>query len=237
MKKLTWFHELGFYNNPFSIKPAAFHNELMGYEKLVEEINDKVNNYSMLLIYGEYGTGKTTILKEVINEFRGQRKVIYYNCNQDETTIDFDKLLINAGGFFSRLFRIRKNNMIMMLDEAQDMNKKDIKKSKEYFDEGYFKSVVFVSKIEDLKHIKEIEELVGDNKFKLGEISKTDAIRLVRKRIGDMEFLQDKIITKIFTKNKNPRNFLKNCEEVCRHAFEEGSTEVTDEHVKILNKK
>ena len=32
MKKLTWFHELGFYSNPFSIKPAAFHNELMGYE-------------------------------------------------------------------------------------------------------------------------------------------------------------------------------------------------------------
>jgi len=34
-----------------------------------------------------------------------------------------------------------------------------------------------------------------------------------------MQFLSDEIIIKIFKKNKNPRAFLKNCEEVCRIAL------------------
>lgn len=237
MKKLTWFHELGFYTNPFSIKPAAFHNEMMGYDSMIEDINNKVDNCGMLLIYGEYGTGKTTVLKRVIDEFRGQRKVIYYNCNQSDKSINFDKLLINAGGLLRRLFRIRKRDMIMLLDEAQDMNIKDIKTVKEYYDYGFFKSAVFVSKIEDVKHIKEIEQLVGDNKYKLGGLNKADAIKLIRKRIGDLQFLSDQSITKIYEKNKNPRLLLKNCEQVCRQAYENGATEVTDEHIKVLDKK
>ena len=64
MKKLTWYHELGFFDNPFSIKPAAFHNELMGYNQTIKEINKKVEESNIIFISGEYGTGKTTVLKK-----------------------------------------------------------------------------------------------------------------------------------------------------------------------------
>ena len=84
MKKLTWFHELGFFDNPFSIKPAAFDNELMGYSQVIKEINDKVAGSYIVFISGEYGTGKTTVLKKIINEFKGKKQVIYYNYNQSE---------------------------------------------------------------------------------------------------------------------------------------------------------
>ena len=53
MKKLTWYHELGFFDNPFSIKPAAFHNELMGQDQMLKEINKKIKDSSMVLISGE----------------------------------------------------------------------------------------------------------------------------------------------------------------------------------------
>ncbi len=232
MKKLAWYHELGFFNNPFSIKPAAFHNELMGYDTTIKEINKKVAESNIVFISGQYGTGKTTILKKIINEFKGKKRVIYYNCNQSDKSIDYDKLLIGAGGFFRRLLRIRKKDMIILLDEAQDMNKKDIEQVKEYYELGFFKSVILVSKKEDIDLAKELEELVGKNTFKVGDINKTDAVNMVRKRVGKLKFISDQNIINIFNKNKNPRAFLKNCEDVCRYAFEKEDKTVTEEHIK-----
>jgi hypothetical protein len=74
--------------------------------------------------------------------------------------------------------------------------------------------------------------LIGKkNNYALGNISKENAIQLVRKRIGNLEFLPDNMIIKIFNKNKNPRAFLKNCEAVCREAFEDTVDKVTDKHL------
>jgi hypothetical protein len=70
-----------------------------------------------------------------------------------------------------------------------------------------------------------------DNNYDLSFLSLDEAIVLIRKRIGDLQFLRDAIIIKIFKKNKNPRAFLKNCEEICRNAFELGAEKVTDKHV------
>ncbi len=235
MKKLTWYHKLGFFNNPLSIKPAAFHNELMGYDQTIEEVNNKIKESGIMQIYGEYGTGKTTVLKKIIDEFKGRKRVIYYNCNQSEKSIDFDKLLINAGGFFRKLFRIRKKNMIILLDESQDMNKKDLKQVKAYYDEGFFKSVIFVSK-GDIRLTGELENIIGKNKYGLAGLNKKEAVKMVRKRIGKLKILSDESIIKIFNKNNNPRFFLKNCEDACRHAFESGTKEVKDEHIKALDK-
>ena len=231
MKKLTWFHELGFFNNPFSIKPAAFHNELMGYNQTIKQINKKIEDSNIIFISGDYGTGKTTVLKKIINEFKGKKRVIYYNCNQSDKSIDFDELLTNVS-WWRKLLGVRKKNMIILLDEAQDMNKKDLEQINAYYDEGFFKSVIFVSKEEDMKLTKELEELTGKNKFRIGNVDKTEAVKIIRKRIGNLKFISDQNIIMIFNKNKNPRSFLKNCEDVCRNAFENGSKKATEGHIK-----
>ena len=231
MKNPTWYNELGFFNNPFSIKPAAFHNELMGYDKIIKDINRKVADSGIIFVSGDYGVGKTTALKGIIQEFKGRKRVIYYNCNQSESYIDYDELLTNMS-WWRKLLGMRKKNMIILLDEAQDMNKKDIEHAKNYHDQGFFKSIIFVSKEMDVKHIKELEELAGKNRFKLGNIDKKEAVKIIRKRIGNLKFISDENIIKIFNKNNNPRAFLKNCEDVCRYAFENGSKEVKEEHIR-----
>lgn len=179
MKKLTWYHNLGFFSNPFSIKPAAFQNELMGYESKIKDINRQISNSSIIFIFGEYGTGKTSVLKRVIDEFKARKrgfftgkKVIYYSCNQSDKSIDFDKLLVGAGGFFSRLFNIRKKNMIILIDEAQDLNMKDIRGIQEYHGKGFFKSVVFVSgKKGGLILSEGLKRLIGNNKYLFGSLN------------------------------------------------------------------
>jgi chromosomal replication initiation ATPase DnaA len=232
MKKLTWYHELGFYTNPFSIKPAAFHNELFGYDDLLAEINEKVEHSNIVFIHGPYGTGKTTILKGIIDKFRGKKRVIYYNCNKAEGSIHFDKLLINAGCLFHKIFRIKKKKMIILIDEAQDLNKKDMASVIKYYNTNYFKSVILVSKKEDVNLPSTLKKAIPKaNNYHLGVLSNQQAILLVRKRVGDLQFIPDEMITKIFKKNKNPRAFLKNCEEVCRNAFELGTDKVSEKHI------
>ncbi|MCW8965382.1 MAG: ATP-binding protein [Candidatus Pacearchaeota archaeon] len=234
----TWYNELGFFSNPFSIKPSSFNNELFGNSSEVSKIIEKMQENGMILISGEFGVGKTSVLKKLIAEFKGNffkgKKVIYYNCNQSNKSIDYDKLLINAGGFFTRLFRIRKKNMILFLDEMQDMNKKDFKKLKEYYYDSFFKTVVLVSKYDDLELGEELESLIADDKFQLGNMTKTQAIEMIRNRVGNLKFLSDDIIIKIFNTNKNARTFLKNCEDVCRASFEAGEEEVSLTKVKEI---
>lgn len=233
MKKLAWYHELGFYNNPFSIKPAAFDNELMGYDSMIQSIREKLAESGAILICGKYGSGKTAVLKKIISEFSGKKKVIYFNCEQSDGNIDFDRLLISSGGMFRKLFRIRKKGMIMLLDEAHGIGRKDMDRLREYFQMGFFRSIILVSKSEkEIRLSKELKGIIGESRFEMGNLSSKDAIALVRKRIGNLKFLPDDSIVKIYRKNPNPRAFLKNCEDVCRSAFESGSGKVTDKIIK-----
>jgi Cdc6-like AAA superfamily ATPase len=235
MKKLTWYNELGFFSNPFSIKPAAFHNELFGNDSAISKITEKMSEPGMIFISGEFGTGKTTVLKKLIAEFRGSnlegKKIIYYNCNQSGKSINYNELLINSGGFLRRLFSIRKKNMIIFLDEIQDMNRKDMEQIKKYYDNKFFKLVVFVSKYEDTNLTPELKDVISENKFKLGNMTENQAVEMIRERIGGLKFVTDEIIIQIFNKDKNSRSFLKNCEDVCRYAFEKENSVVTKEHV------
>jgi len=232
MKAETWYNKLGFYNNPFSIKPAAFHDELFGYGNTIKNLNEKIASGAICFIEGKYGSGKTTALKRVINRFEGKKRLIYYSRAQSEESVDFDRLLRNRS-WLNRLLRIKPKDMILLLDEAQELNRKDIEKIKEYHEKKYFKSVVFVSdKMESVKFSSELKKLVDGNVFSLGRIGREDAVRLIRKRIGNISILSDAIIRKIYAKDPTPRAFLENCEDACKYALSNGDQAVTDEHLK-----
>lgn len=236
MKKTTWYQELGFYNNPFSMKPGVYSNDIYGQEEIIQDVITKVANSNMLYVTGPYGTGKTSILKRLIQEFKGKERVIYYNCNQKDKSIDFSSLLVNAGGFFNRLFGIRRKNVILLLDEVQDLNKKDMHLLVEYYKLGFFKSVILASKKDDIKLSNELTETIGRNRYDLRELSEQEAVKLVRKRIGPIGFITDDIIIKIFKKNKNPRAFLKNCEDICRFSYESGAQKVSERDIELALK-
>jgi len=236
MEKTTWYQELGFYNNPFSIKPGAYSNDIYGQDDIIKEVIAKVANSNMIYITGPYGTGKTSILKRIIHAFKGKKKVIYYNCNQKEKSINFDSILINAGGFFHRLLGIRKKNVILLLDEVQELNKKDMHLVVEYYKLGFFKSVILASKKDDIELSRELNDTIGRNRYDLREITSEEAVKIIRKRIGNISFLTDDMIIAIFKKNKNPRAFLKNCEDVCRFSFESGAKKVSEKDINLALK-
>jgi len=229
-KMNIWYKELGFYNNPFSIKPMAFHDEVIGYD--LDVVFNKIDNGEVLFIEGDYGKGKTTILKKIIRRFGGKKRLVYYSCNRTASSIDFEKLIKNRHGFFSGLFS-DDNNLILLLDEAQDISQEDSEKILDYYTKN-FKSIILVGpNFDKIRFGNGLSKLISPNVIRLGELTEDDAINIIRKRIGHTNFMQDDIIKMVFKKSaKNPRRLLKNCEDVCRYTIDQGYNKIKEEHVK-----
>lgn len=225
-----WFKRIGFYNNPFSIKPAAFSDEIYGYN--IAEVLNKINNGEVLFIEGAYGHGKTTILKRIIREFGGKKKVVYYSCNRKDGDLDLDGLLTGRYGIFGKIFNLKPRGMILLLDESQEINDKDGLNLANYFNE-FFKSIVLVSnKFNPKKFPDDLKKLVDGNVIKLDKLSPDNIVKIIRKRIGDLDIIDDDTIKYIYSKSSgNTRKMLKNSERVFKYSFDRGYEKVTKDHV------
>ncbi|MBI2133543.1 ATP-binding protein [Candidatus Woesearchaeota archaeon] len=230
-----WYNRLGFYNNPFSIKPAAFHSEIIGYD--LEDVFGKVESGGVLYISGPMGIGKTTILKNIIARFGGKGRVIYTSCNTSDKKTDFRKLLVNTS-FFGRLFSSPSKNMILLVDEAQDIKKQESNDILRFFRKGNFKSIVFFgTEVPGEKLGDGINELVKDNVKFLSKLKPESAVDLVRKRIGSLDFISDSMIKKIYRlSGSNPRKLLENCEDIFKVAADRKASRITDEHLMAVIK-
>lgn len=228
----VWFRELGFHSNPFSIKPAAFTDDVLGFDSVVDEISYGILNGKVVLLDGDYGNGKSTILKRLLNDFGGKKEVIYYSCNRKEGALDVKALLNGRYGFVGELFDIKPKDMILLLDEAQELVQKDYERIYPYYQEGYLKSVVLVGK--DIKK----ENVTGGMKsgvteVLIGQLNEDLAVKIIRKRIGDLPLLPDLVVRKIYQKSgDNVRVLLKTCEDVCKSAVESGRRKVNEEYLK-----
>ena len=228
-----WYKDLGFYNNPFSIKPLAFHDEIIGNN--IRDMISKIEKGKIIFIEGEYGNGKTSVLKRIIREFGGSRRLIYYSCNRTEKNIDIDSLLMGRYGIIGRIFRIKPKDMILLLDEAHELLPEDAEKLKDYY-KKHFWAIVLVGYDFKKLQVNGLKEAIGEDVISLRKLNAEEAVRLIRRRIGNLNFLPDNMIKVIFEKSKsNPRRLLKNCEEVCKYTYDQGGSQVTLEHIdKVL---
>ncbi|MBS1266788.1 MAG: hypothetical protein MAG795_00757 [Candidatus Woesearchaeota archaeon] len=229
---MLWYKEWGFHNNPFSIKPAAFNDNVVGYD--LTEIFDKISQGEILFLEGKFGYGKTTILKHIISRFGGQREVAYYNCNRKKGDIEVESVLKGKFGFFGKLFLGTPNNMIFLLDEVKELSEFDQQEMLRLFSNGNLKSVVlFGPKFELVNATPDLKEKLVDNVIELTKLTEEEAIDLVRERIGDIKLVSDDIIKKVFKHTKKiPRVLLENLEDVCKYAAENNEEEVTEDHLK-----
>lgn len=234
-----WYEQLGFIDNPFSIKPGAYDDELFGYANEIKKVYSAMNNGGVWFIEGNFGVGKTSMLKQIINSFKGRKRVIYFSANRSEGGINFKTLLLNRNGFFQRVFGILPKNMILLLDEAHKINAKDATNIEKLMKSNHFKTVVYSSdKVEDVQMTPWLKKKMGDKRvLKIQPITEASAIKLVRNRVGDLKLLPNNAIKSIFEKsNYNPRRMLENLEDVCRYAMDIGAKKITDVHVKKVIK-
>lgn len=222
-----WYKRVGFYNNPFSIKPAAYHDNLSGVGSAVDDISYAILTKKLVFMEGDYGQGKTTILKKLINDFGGRKQVAYFSCNRLDNRLDIQRLLKKRYGFLGNLFNLEAKDMILLLDEAQHLGEEDYKKLAEHHKAGSLKSVVFVTPKINGSANKLLQNALVVN---LKKINQTEAVNIIRQRVGQLHLLSDDIINRIFERSDmNVRELLKNCEKVCKHAVDNEMTKVTEE--------
>ncbi|PLW79357.1 hypothetical protein C0585_08070 [Candidatus Woesearchaeota archaeon] len=234
-----WYEQLGFIENPFSIKPGAYDDEIFGYSNELKKVYSAMNKGGVWFVEGNFGVGKTSMLKQIINNFKGRKRVIYYSANRSEGGINFKQLLKNRNGFFQRWFGILPKNMILLLDEAHTINSHDATAIEKYMKSKNFKTIIFASdKVSDVQMTPWLKKKMGDKKIlKLQPITENNAIKLVRNRVGDLKFLPNSIIKKVFAKSdKNPRKMLENLEDLCRYAMEIGAKKIAEAHLKKVLK-
>lgn len=180
-------------------------SKLIGRDTESEEILYRVASDNMLLIEGEKGIGKTALLKYVIDNFRGKGKVIYVDLNTFSKRLDVGSLLKN-----------RPKGMILLLDNVQNLSRKNHEKIKYFYDQGHIKSVIFTTVNSDLVNFTDaVRTRIGRNIMKLKSICENDAIEVAKKRIYDGYTISEEIFNELYTESTNIKEFLTNCNSLC----------------------
>ncbi len=226
-----WYKNLGFKENPLTIKPGALTDEIVAYD--LEEIYDNVEAGNVQFIEGPYGMGKSTILKNIINEFGNDKRIVYYSANRSGAKVNFSKILNEKRSLMGKMLNMRPKEIVLLVDESEYLAAEDFDELKVLYEKNVLKSIVFVGSIfDELKINDYFTDLVKDDIITLVELDEAEAVSLIRSRIGSIEFISDDVIKMVYEKSeKNPRILLKNTEEVCRHAYELGDDLVNEEHI------
>ncbi|MCF7862301.1 AAA family ATPase [Candidatus Woesearchaeota archaeon] len=235
---MEWYTELGFALNPFEKDPFKINSSLIGYEKEVEDLLYLVDAGSTVLIEGPPATGKTTLLKEIIEEFGGEGKIIYVNGDKINKRIDIEELLMKNQNFWRRLMNKKPNGMILLLDNALALPRKSYERLQYYFDQNYLKSVVFAtteSKL--LKFPGSLFDRIGKRKISTKKLHMDDAVSMVLQRIEDNEFISKEDLEKIYALSDGSiYKFLENCEKIGMYKVENDLEDITASDIEVALK-
>ncbi|MBS3107425.1 orc1/cdc6 family replication initiation protein [Candidatus Woesearchaeota archaeon] len=231
-----WFEELDFDKNPFDTNPLNGHSEFVGHSGIKDEIIYRIISGNMLVIEGSPETGKTTLLKFAIDNFKGKGKVIYVDCKRMDPDFNITNLVFGNISLLDKLRGSKPKNMILLLDEIQFLSKKNSERIKHLYDHNYIRAVVFTSKSFNKVNISpSLKHRIGRRIIHLKELTEYDAIEIIRGRIGEHKILSDDMIKEIFKKsNGSPKQLLENCEKLCAYAVENGEETVLQEHINAL---
>lgn len=215
-----WFRELGFHNNPFSIKPAVFHDDLESMQSVIDRLIFTVLKGKIAYVEGDYGEGKTTVLKRLVNEFGGKKQVVYFSCNRVEK-VDASKLIKNRHGLLGKIFHMEGKDLILLLDEAQELTKAETQEIIKFHQSGNFKAIILVGASHNKKAFGKDWEY---EHIKLNKVPADKAVKIIRKRIGTLPLLPDEIVKEVYNRvsGQNIRQLLKDCEALCRYGVEYG---------------
>ena len=220
---MTWYHELGFKKNPFSIKPTQ-DNHLIGYEKIMQRIVYQLKIGNVIFLEGSYGTGKSSILRYLRKRFK--KNILYFNCAQQK---NMKKKIMRKRSFIRRVLFMKPSKMLLLVDEANLANPKDFDFLYEFYIMDRVKSIVFAGT--DFKNVPFNKAFKSDTKlYKLNEI---------RNNYLDIQIHLDTSLAKslFIQSDLNPRRYLENLEDLIRKTYSLGKKKISKKDIDEFFKK
>ena len=227
---MEWFEKRDFFENPFNTEPTT---ELTGFNEMSEGLQYRVASGSMVFLEGSEGSGKTSLLKFLIQKFGGFGKVIYTDLNKDKD-FDIKRLMQKKYGFFGKLVGATPRDMILLLDNVKQISKRNAGLIKYYFDQGYIKSVVFSGEKYKKADIPPgVRERIGNRVLSIKKLTSDEALQLFRSRIDD-KLLSDAFIRKIYKKSSSTKDFLKKCDKLYDYITSNNIKNVTEKTLEMV---
>lgn len=211
-----WYKAYGWEDNPFSIKPMPI---LVGLDQLQQEILERTISGSLVLILGDTGVGKTSLLFWLAKElYKYKLRPVYVNLHNVflPQARALQQHILHQRTPFHRLFRRAPNNIVLLLDEAQELDQAAAQMIKVEFDSKHITSVVLAGCLEP-ELPGPFKSRVGLNKYCLGKLSPSQAITLIKYRTKNRHpFANDEAIEVLIRySGGSPRALLQLCEYVC----------------------
>ncbi len=236
MKTELWYKKLGYVENPFSIKPAFFNDEVVGYDAEVDSLIKKLAKGEVCFLEAEFGKGKSTIIRYVINEFVNHNKIIHISRNKSDRALDYEKLLKEVNSGFGKLFGLKAKKVILIIDEVSKINQKDCEQIEKFIKSKNIFSVLFADVSFAKTNLSDsLKKKMSKNLIKLKDLTPKDAIEIVKSRISTEGIISDDLIITLFEKSKrNTRSFLSNLEKVFRYSFDNGNEKINTSDLACL---
>src|SRR3989338_9994504 len=195
-----WYEELGFLENPFD---ANRFFEIVGHYELKKELAYFIQSGSLAFVNGGSGEGKTSILKYLTDVWDGNGKVVYVNCKNGKKFLNINDIIMNGVGILGRIFNKKPKNMVLLLDNAEYLTKKNCEKIKSFYDHNYLKSVVFTGEdYEKVAFTQSMKQRLSKRQVCIEGIDENDAIRIIRSRINSSKIMNNEMIKEIFLRSR-----------------------------------
>ncbi len=159
--------------------------DVVGQEEIVNELLYRVQAGDLVFVEGSLGSGKTSLLQEIIKKYRGKQQVVYLDCKNLTKGVDMEKLLIEKFGWLDKLLKKFPMEMIVLLDNIQKLDHKNSEAIKYFFDQGNIKSVIFTSENRvKVKFSGSLWQRIGRRVIQIRPLKEKDAIKMMKNRIG-----------------------------------------------------
>ena len=216
------FEKLEFEKNLSNINSLETDTELIGREDEAKEILYRIISGNMLLIEGREGVGKTALLKYAIDNFKGKGKVIYVNVSKVSKRFNISDLL-----------KKKSKEMILLVDNAQYLSKKNNERIKDYYDQDYIRSVIFTTTDYNLINFTDaLKTRIGRSIIRLTNIDKDDALEIAKTRLDDEGMLPNDVLEQLYSDSNNLKEFLMNCDLLCGYLENKNKKKATRQDIK-----
>lgn len=217
---MLWYKELGYKTNPLSIKPTE-DNGLIGYEKIIQRLIYQIKIGNVIFLEGDYGTGKSSILRYIKKSFKDN--ILYFNCSANK---DLRTNIMKKRSAIRKMFFMKPKKLILLMDETHLANPRNFDFLYEFYIMDRVKSIVFAGT--DFKGVHFNKAFKSDTKkYTLNEVKNNLAIEIIKNRMPEQKMLSTVLAKKMFLlSDKNPRLYLENVEDLFRRAHTLGKKKI-----------
>jgi MoxR-like ATPase len=230
---MEWYEELELEQDPFLDTEST---PLIGYEDTIQEIFYRIAAGDMLFIEGKEGSGKTALLRRVIARFRGRGKIIYLDGKKLDKNTNLSDTLKKSVGFWSRLLGKEPSNIILLMDDVEELSRKNSEKIKYHYDQNNVRAVIFTGTNYRTADFSESLKDRISKVVKIKEPTEEDAVEIVKARLNNNPIMPEEAIRDLYKRaGKNIKILMMHCSKVLDYTIrEKKEKKVLKEHVSTV---